>query len=107
MANFALGFFEVLGYSVALASMDKACKCANIKIEGIDCNNPVLGDKADIPLNVQVKISGNISDVKVALDEAKKFAMNYIDEKDILIHCIPSSLDELNKFLSIGKVKIK
>lgn len=107
MDNKAIGFLEVQGYSVALGAMDKACKAAVIKIEGIDCNNPKLGDQAPIPVVVQVKFSGKIEDVKVALEVAREEAKNYIDENDILTHMIPSSFPELEKLLPIGKVKVR
>lgn len=103
----AVGFLEVQGYSVALASMDKACKAANITIEGIDVNNPATGDKAPIPVVVQVKFSGAISDVKVALEAAVDEASKYINAGDILTHVIPSSTEEMDRLLNIGKVKLK
>lgn len=103
----AVGFFEVLGYSVALASMDKACKNANITIEGIDVNNPVSGDQALIPVVVQVKFSGEVSDVKVALEAAVNEASKYIEPSHILTHMIPSSMEQMDKLLKVGKVKLK
>jgi len=103
----ALGLLEVQGYSVALAAMDKACKNADIHIEGMDCNNPTLGDSAPIPVVIQVKFTGSISDVKIALEVAKEEASKYIDEKDILTHFIPSASEELRKLLPLGKVKVK
>lgn len=106
MAN-AVGFLEVQGYSVALASMDKACKAADVKITGIDVNNPTSGDRASIPVIVQVKFTGTVSDVKVALEVAEMEASKYIDKRDILTHIIPSTIEEIEKLLNIGKVKRK
>ena len=63
----AIGLLEVQGYSVALAAMNQACKAANIKIEGMDCNNPAAGDHAPIPVVIQVKFTGSVSDVKVVI----------------------------------------
>ncbi|WP_280770578.1 BMC domain-containing protein [Salipaludibacillus daqingensis] len=103
----ALGMLEVLGFSVAMAAMDKACKTAEIKIEGIDCNNPVAGDQAHIPVVVQVKFSGGISDVKEALAIAELEAIKYIPEKDVMIRMVPSMSKELSGLLSLGKVKRK
>lgn len=103
----AIGILEVQGYSVALAAMDKACKNANIQMEGMDCNNPTLGDSAPIPVVIQVKFSGSISDVKVALEVARQEASLYIDDRDILTHLIPSAAPGLEKLLPIGKVKRK
>lgn len=103
----AIGFLEVQGYSVALAAMDKACKAAEITIEGLDCNNPLQGDQATIPVVVQVKFKGSVSDVEVALTVAKGEAIKHINEEDVLTHLIPSSLAELDSLLSIGKIKRK
>jgi microcompartment protein CcmL/EutN len=103
----AIGLLEVQGYSVALAAMDKACKVANIKIEGIDCNNPSAGDSAPIPVVIQVKFTGSVSDVKVALEVAEYEAAKYIDERDISAHLISSAANGVEKLLPLGKVKLK
>jgi len=105
MSKKAIGCLEVLGYSVALDAMDKACKGADIKILAIDCNNPTLGDKAKIPNVFQVKFEGDVSNVKVALEIAKNVALKYIDEADIHIHCISKKAEGLDTLLKIGKVK--
>lgn len=103
----AIGLIEVQGYSVALAVMDKACKAADITITGIDVNNPAQGEKAPIPVVVQVKFKGAISDVKIALEVAEQEASKYMNESDILTHLIPSAMEELQKLLSSGKVRCK
>ncbi|WP_077210979.1 BMC domain-containing protein [Bacillus dakarensis] len=103
----AVGLLEVQGYSVALAAMDKACKAAEITIEGIEVNNPAQGDMALIPVVVQVKFTGGVSDVEIALETAAQEASRYIDENDILTRLIPSVMEELQPLLSIGKVKRK
>jgi microcompartment protein CcmL/EutN len=103
----AIGLLEVQGYSVALAAMDKACKAADITIEGMDVNNPPQGDSAPIPVIVQVKFSGNVSDIKVALEAAEREASKYINSQDILIRLIPSVMEDIEKLLTIGKVKLK
>jgi microcompartment protein CcmL/EutN len=107
MNNKSLGLIEVQGYSVALAVMDKACKAADIKILAMDCNNPKEGDNAFIPVVVQVKFIGSVSDVQIALEVAKEAALSYIREEDIVTHCIASYSDELEKLLRCGKVKNK
>lgn len=103
----AIGLLEVQGYSVALAAMNQACKAANITIEGMDCNNPAAGDHAPIPVVIQVKFTGSVSDVKVALEAAEHEAAKYIDEADISAHLISSALKGIEKLLPLGKVKIK
>lgn len=102
--NKAVGLLEVQGFSVALAAMDQALKAADVRIEGIDCNNPSTGDLAPIPVVIQVKFSGSISDVKVALEVAQKAAEKYIAAEDILTHFIPSALEGLEPLLAVGKV---
>jgi len=106
MSN-AIGCLEVLGYSVALDAMDKACKGADIRILGIDCNNPVAGDKAKIPNVFQVKFEGDVSSVQNALEIARSVALKYIDEEDILTHCIMKKANGMDELLNIGKVKKK
>lgn len=103
----AVGLLEVQGYSVALAAMDKACKAADITIMGIECNNPKMGNKAPIPLVIQVKFTGKIDDVKIALETARDEAGKYIRPEDILTRLIPSSAKGMEKLLQIGKVKLK
>lgn len=104
MLGYAMGFLEVMGYSVAIAAMDKACKASDIKITGIDTINP-KDTSANIPLTVQVKFIGSVSDVKVALEAAKEAAQKYISEEDITAHIIEGPYEGLDKLAYIGKVK--
>ncbi|MGN8644454.1 BMC domain-containing protein [Gracilibacillus sp. HCP3S3_G5_1] len=101
----AVGLLEVLGFSVAMAAMDQACKAADIEIEAMDCNNPVTGDHATIPVVVQVKFTGNVSDVKVALETARQVASQYIEQQDIVTRMLSHQTPGLEKLLSTGKVK--
>lgn len=106
MLGYAVGFLEVAGYSVALDAMDKACKAADIKIAGIDSINP-KDTKAHIPLTVQVKFTGSISDVRVAVEVAREVALKYITEKEITTHVIDGPFDGVDKLAKLGKVKVK
>ena len=103
----AVGILEVLGYSIALAAMDTACKAADISIEGIDCNNPKQGDAAAIPLTTQVKFTGPIADVKIALEAARTEAGNHLADTDIITHLIPATSVGMEDILAKGKVKPK
>ncbi|SER41653.1 BMC domain-containing protein [Gracilibacillus ureilyticus] len=105
MAN-AVGLLEVLGYSVALAAMDQACKAADVKIEAMDCNNPASGDQASIPVVIQVKFTGNVSDVRIALDVARTEAGKYITDDEIVTRLISHQAPGLEKLLATGKVKL-
>lgn len=107
MSNKALGLLEVEGYSVALAALDSASKGANIEILGMDCNNPIKGDNAQIPVVVQARIVGNIEDVKMALEIARNKASEFIDDSEIKTHCISSYSEDIAKILPLGKVKKK
>ncbi|MFC4403496.1 BMC domain-containing protein [Gracilibacillus xinjiangensis] len=102
----AVGLLEVLGYSVALAAMDQACKAAEVRIEAMDCNNPSSGDKASIPVVIQVKFTGNISDVRIALDVARQEACKYIADEEIVTKLISNYAPGLENLLGIGKVKL-
>ena len=106
MLDYAIGFLEVMGYSVALDAMDKACKAANIIIMGIDTINP-KDTNANIPLTVQVKFKGSISDVKAAIDVAYKIVSKYNKPEEITTHIIEGPYDEIEKLARIGKVKVK
>ncbi|WP_390196245.1 BMC domain-containing protein [Gracilibacillus marinus] len=101
----ALGLLEVLGFSVALYVMDQACKQANITIQAMDCNNPINGDDATIPVVVQVKFTGSVSDVQVALDVAKESARMFLAEDEIVTRLISSQADGLEKLIHTGKVQ--
>lgn len=107
MKNQALGLLEVQGYSVALACMNEACKGSDIKILSMDCNNPIEGDNAQIPVVVQVRFEGSVCDVKNALDIARDEARKYIDDNSILSRCITSYSNEMEKMLTTGKVSLK
>ncbi|MDZ7542972.1 BMC domain-containing protein, partial [Clostridium perfringens] len=104
MTRPAIGCVEVQGYSVALAVMDQACKAANITIKGIDCNNPPNDSRARIPVMIQVKFSGTVSDVQAALDVARETASRYLAPDEMLFHLIPSGSAELMGLLPQGKV---
>ncbi|KAB8139426.1 BMC domain-containing protein [Gracilibacillus oryzae] len=102
----AVGLLEVLGYSVALAAMNQACKAADVHIEAMDCNNPASGDNASIPVVIQVKFTGNVSDVRIALDVARAEACKYIADEEVVTRLISHQAPGLEKLLSIGKVKL-
>lgn len=101
----AFGFLEVQGYSVALAAMDKACKASDIEIRGIDSNNPDPGARLAIPVMVQVKFTGTISGVEVALEAARTEAARHIPDDAILVHSIPSGTEGLGQLIGISKVR--
>lgn len=100
----AIGFLEVQGYSVALAAMDKACKAADIEIRGIDSNNPDPGARLAIPVMVQVKFTGDVSGVRIALEAARAEALRHVPEEAVLVHSIAAEASGLSPLVGIGKV---
>jgi len=107
MTRTAIGFVEVQGYSIALAVMDQACKAADIRIIGIDSNNPPQEDNARIPVMIQVKFTGTISAVQAALDAARETADRYLSEDEMLFRLLPSGSEGLLPLLQQGKVRRK
>ena len=103
----AIGFLEVQGYSVALAAMDQACKAADVRILGIDSNNPDPRAQPTIPVMVQVKMVGTVSDVEHALEVARRTARQYLRDEEILTHMISRGADGTEKLLAVGKVAHK
>ncbi len=100
----AIGFLEVAGYGAALYAMDKACKSAEIKIIGIDSINP-KDTSAHIPLTVQIKFEGSISDVKVATEVGREAALHFNDEKEVITSVIENPYDGTCTLSHISKVK--
>lgn len=100
----AMGFLEVAGYGAALYAMDKACKATDIKILGIDTINP-KDTSANIPLTVQIKFEGSVSDVKYAVEIAGEAALKFNEEKEITTSVIDNPYDGTNKLGRISKVK--
>lgn len=70
----AVGMLEVFGLATAFAAADAGCKAGNVTLETFDKNKPANADALPVPLIVMVKFRGGISDVKAALDAAKKRA---------------------------------
>lgn len=101
----AIGFLECAGYGTVLYAMDKACKAANITILGVDTINPK--DTSNfIPLTAQVKFEGSVSDVKEAVRVAKEAALEYNDEKEVLVAVIEQPYEGTKKLSNITKIKI-
>lgn len=100
----SIGFLEVMGYSVALIAMDAACKCAEIEILGIDTINP-KDTNVPIPVTVQVKFGGDVSDVKAAAARAFEAASRVVAPENVLIHVIERPMEGAGRLAGISKVK--
>lgn len=72
--NQAVGLVEVFGMATALYAADAACKAANVTIEAFDSNKPANADNMPVPLLVLVKVRGSVSDVREAVEAAKRAA---------------------------------
>ncbi len=102
----AMGFLEVAGYGVAVYAMNKACKTVDIEILGIDTINP-KDTSAHIPLTVQVKFEGSISDVRIAAEIAKEAALQFNSKDEVIISVIDNPYEGTQKLGRISKVKFK
>lgn len=100
----AVGMIEVQGFGIALACADAMCKTANITIEAFDANNPT-SPEVMIPVIVQVKIRGGISDVYAALETGRREAGNYLADEEIITECIPMETDEMLPLIRSGKLR--
>lgn len=72
----ALGMIEVFGLTTALVAADAACKAGDVRIIAIDNNKPANADKLPVPVLIVVKFEGNVSDVEMAMEAAKKAAQS-------------------------------
>ena len=70
----AVGIIEVYGLATAFAAADAGCKAANVTIENFDKNKPANADALPVPLIVMIKFRGTVSDVRAAVDAAKRRA---------------------------------
>ena len=70
----AVGIIEVYGLATAFAAADAGCKAANVTIENFDKNKPANADALPVPLVVMIKFRGTVSDVRAAVDAAKRRA---------------------------------
>lgn len=70
----AVGMLEVFGLATAFAAADAGCKAGNVWLETFDKNKPGNADALPVPLIVMIKFRGSVSDVRAALDAAKRRA---------------------------------
>jgi microcompartment protein CcmL/EutN len=63
----ALGLLEVYGFAMSILCADAAAKAANVSIVAMDKNKPAGGDSVQVPLIMQVKMRGEVEDVKAAV----------------------------------------
>ena len=100
----AVGMIEVQGFGTALAIADTMCKTAEITIDAFDANNP-SDPGVKIPVIVQVKFRGGVSEVYAALEAGRREAQNYLSDNEIVTDCIPMETDEILPLIKEGKLK--
>jgi len=102
----AIGFMECAGYGALLYAMDKACKAADIRILGVDTINP-KDTSAFIPLTVQVKFEGSVSQVKIAVEAAREAALKLNQEQEVTTAVIESPYEGTGQLAEISKIEIR
>ena len=72
--NKAIGIVERFGFVTAITAADAAAKAADVKIIAIDTNKPANAETVEVPLITAIKIQGEVSAVKAAVDAAVEAA---------------------------------
>jgi microcompartment protein CcmL/EutN len=89
----ALGMIEVYSFPIAVGVADAAAKAADIKVIAFDRNRPL--DPKATPLVMIVKIEGNVSAVRAAVEAGVAFAKSR--DQFIVSHIIPNPGEGVEK----------
>lgn len=100
----AIGLIEVEGYSVALTVLNSIEKAVSIQVLAIDCNNPKNEKKAEIPMTVQLILSGRIDEIEEALLVGRYEALNYLSSAVVSTTLISRQAEGLLPLITDGKV---
>ena len=101
----ALGLVEVYSFTTAVCLADIAAKAADVKIIAFDRNRPLSPD-VPAPLIMVVKMEGNVSAVRAAVDAAVSYAKE--EGKYVTSHVIANPGTDVEKMaylLDINKDK--
>lgn len=90
----ALGLVEVYSFTTAVCVADVAAKAADVKIIAFDRNRPLSPD-VPAPLVMVVKMEGNVSAVKAAVEAGVKYAKS--QGKFIVSHVIANPGTDVEK----------
>ncbi|MBP3361783.1 MAG: BMC domain-containing protein [Clostridia bacterium] len=90
----ALGMIEVYSFSTAVAAADAAAKAADVAVIAFDRNRPISPD-VPAPLVMEIKLEGNVSAVKAAVEAASDFAKS--EGKYIVSHIIANPAEDTEK----------
>lgn len=82
----ALGMIEVYSFTTALCTADVMAKAAEVDVIAFDRNRPIRTD-VPAPLVMEVKIEGDTSAVRAAIDAGRAYAEK--EGKYIVSHIIP------------------
>ena len=96
----ALGLLEVCGYSTALLAINTMYLNADIRVLAIDFNKPAVADLDKIPLQVQIKFTGSVSQVEWAMACGVETANKYNEEDEIIAHVIANAHEGMSKLAS-------
>lgn len=108
MGNLAVGFIEVYGFVTAIKAADAAAKAADVRIVALDSTKPAGGDGVEVPLVMLIKLEGDVSSVKSAIEAGVEAARR--GSGVIAHHIIARPDDETSKLMKIsnvGKDRIK
>lgn len=90
----ALGMIEVYSFTTAVCTADIAAKAAEVRIIAFDRNRPVSPD-VPAPLVMAVKLEGEISAVRAAIEAGVSYAKG--QGKYIVSHIIPRPGEDVEK----------
>lgn len=90
----ALGMIEVFSFTTAVYVADIAAKAADVKVIAFDRNRPKAAD-APAPLVMIVKIEGNVSAVRSAVEAGSEYAKQ--QGKFIVSHIIANPAETVEK----------
>ncbi len=101
----ALGMIEVYSFTTAVCAADICAKAADVKVIAFDRNRP-FAPSAPAPLIMIVKIEGNVSAVRAAVEAGVNYAKSL--NKYIVSHIIANPGEDVDKMayrLDINKDK--
>ena len=90
----ALGMIEVYSFTTAVCAADCAAKAGNVSVIAFDRNRPISPD-VPAPLVMAVKIEGEVSDVKAAVEAGAAYAKS--KGKYIVSHIIANPGQDVEK----------
>lgn len=90
----ALGMIEVYSFSTAVCAADAAAKAGNVSVIAFDRNRPLSPD-VPAPLVMAVKVTGNVADVKAAVEAGTAYAKE--KGKHIVSHVIANPGQDVEK----------